>query len=307
MHRTARRTSTALALSGAAVLMSAALAPTALQARERASWGTASPVTAVNSPATEGCPIESPDGDSLFLMSTRGAGGDQDVWVATRGEDGAFGAPVELPAPVNSDANDFCPTALRGGWLLLVSTRGGTDAFGTVACGGGDLYLTRRSPATGEWAPLRNLGCATDGGPNGPGTEFGPSVVETAEGTQLYFSTGGALGSGTQDVQVSHRRADGAFGPAQRVAELSVDGVDDAMPNVRKDGLEVVFTSSRPGGQGGFDIWSSSRSSTDAPWSAPVNLGTAVNTGGSETRPSLSWKADRLYVGRSGEIQVSTR
>ena len=28
------------------------------------------------------------------------------------------------------------------------------------------------------------------------------------------------------------------------------------MPNVRKDGLEVVFASTRPGGHGSFDIWS---------------------------------------------------
>ena len=303
MYRSLRRAvlTTALACAGALLPLTEA------QARTYGAWTTATPVAAVNDAiSTEGCPIESPDGDSLYLMSTRD-GGDQDIWVAERGTDGAFGQPQLLPAPVNSGANDFCPTPLRGGSLLFVSTRGGTDAYGTAACGAGDMYVTRRSPATGEWAAPRNLGCATSGGPNGPGMEYGPSVVDTAAGTQLYFSTGGVVGTGTQDVHVSHLRSDGTFGSSAPVTELNT-GADDAMPNVRKDGLEIVLTSSRSGGVGAMDIWSSTRSSVHDPWSTPVNLGPAVNTSAGETRPSLSWHGTRLYFGRApGDVFVSTR
>ena len=301
MRRVACRAVMATALG----LVAASTPAIGAHAKQYGDWSAATPVAAVNSAATEGCPIEAPDGQSLYIMSTRGPGGDQDIWVATRAANGQFGAPQMLPAPVNSDANDFCPTPLRGKWLLFVSDRGGTDAYGTPACGGGDIYLTRRSPSTGQWAAPRNLGCVTRGGPNGPGTEFGPSLVETDAGTLLFFSSGGALGSNTQDIYVSPRRADGSFGPRERVAELNSPS-DDVMPNVRKDGLEVVFASSRPGGAGDFDIWSSTRSSVFAPWSAPVNLA-AVNTSGRETRPALSWDGRRLYFGRSGDIYVSTR
>lgn len=268
-------------------------------------WSAAAPVTAVNSGAVEGCPIEAPDGKSLYLMSTRGPGEDQDIWVAARGRDGKLGAPQMLPDPINTDANDFCPTPLRGKWLLFVSNRGGTDAYGTAACGGGDMYLTRLSPATGEWAEPRNLGCMADGGPNGPGTEFGPSLVETAAGTLLFFSSGGAPGSGTQDIYVSRQLADGTFGPREPVTELN-SPTDDMMPNVRKDGLEVVFASNRPVGGGAFDIWSATRSSVFEPWGAPVKLA-AVSTEAPETRPSLSWDGTRLYFGRAGDIYVSNR
>jgi hypothetical protein len=299
-----RRRSLPLAIG----LLVALAADGAASAAQHGPWQNAVPVTPVNSPtSTEGCPMESPSGMQLFIMSTRGAGGDQDIWVASRPDtDSAFGEPVELPAPVNSAANDFCPTPLRGKGLLFVSDRGGVDAYGTSACGSGDIYFTRRSPATGQWAAPRNLGCVASGGPNGPGTELGPSQVETDAGTQLFFSSGGAMGSNTQDIYVSNQRDDGSFGAPTLVAALS-SANDDAMPNVRKDGLEVVFASNRPGGQGAFDIWSSTRTSVFADWAAPVNLGTAVNGPGAETRPSLSWKADRLYFGRSGEIFVSTR
>lgn len=303
MHAHTRRYVLPLAAS---LLVAVGAAGTA-GAAQQGPWQLAQPVAAVNGPANEGCPIESPTGTELFVMSTRGTGGDQDIWVASRDDtDQPFGAPEELPAPVNSTANDFCPTPLRGNWLLFVSDRGGVDAHGTAACGAGDMYLTRRSPATGAWAAPSNLGCVTDGGPNGPGSEFGPSLVETDAGTQLYFSSGGAMGSLTQDIYVSDRRADGSFGARSLVVELATTS-DDAMPNVRKDGLEMVYTSNRPGGLGAFDIWTTSRDSASDTWGTPVNLGSAVNTLGPETRPSMSWRADRLYFGRSGEIFTSRR
>ena len=124
-------------------------------------------------------------------------------------------------------------------------------------------------------------------------------------GTQLFFSSGGAIGTGTQDIYVSDQRADGTFGARSLVSGLNT-ATDDTMPNLGKDGLEVVFASTRAGGAGSFDIWTSSRSSVFDAWSAPVNV-TVVNTVASETRPSLSWDGERLYVGRAGDIYVSHR
>lgn len=301
MHRRACPAVISMSLA----LLASVTPATGAHAKQYGDWSVPAPVAAVNSGAVEGCPIEAPDGKSLYLMSTRGPDGDQDIWVAARGADGRFAAPQELPYPVNTGANDFCPTPLRGKWLLFVSNRGGTDAYGTAACGGGDMYLTRLSPATGQWAEPRNLGCVADGGPNGPAIEFGPSMVETAAGTLLYFSSGGAPGSGTQDIYVSRRLADGTFGPPEPVTELN-SPTDDMMPNVRKDGLEVVFASNRPVGGGAFDIWSSTRSSVFEPWGAPAKLA-AVSTEAPETRPSLSWDGTRLYFGRAGDIYVSHR
>lgn len=285
-------------------LLAAVAAGPVAQAKVLGDWRAPTLVAGVNSGATEGCPIEAPDASALYLMSTRD-GGDQDIWLAPRLQDGSFGEPQLLPDPVNSAANDFCPTPLRGKSLLFVSNRGGTDAYGTVACGGGDLYLTRLDPSTGTWTPARNLGCTGNGGPNGPGTEFGPSVVETAEGTFLYFSSGGALGTGTQDVYVSREVAPGSFGAPSVVASLS-SAADDVMPNVRKDGLEVVFASNRPGGEGMFDIWTATRPDTGSAWSTPTVLAT-VSTPASDTRPSLSWDGTRLYFGSAGDIHVSHR
>jgi hypothetical protein len=296
-----------------ALALLAVFAPAA-QAMEFSPWAPA--VNAEDLPGTsdelntafqDGCPIQAPDGLSLFMASTRprfegDTRTDIDIWVAEReSTDAPWGAPQNLGAPVNSTADDFCPTPIRGEGLFFVSRR----VLPGVTCGMGDIYFTRLNPARG-WEPPEHLGCQSDGGPNTPLDEQGPSYVKTG-GPALYFSSG-------PDIYRSARHGDGSFGPAEPVAELNSTAMD-IQPNVRRDGREVVFASNRGGTSafGGQDIWVATRKDVNGPWSAPVNLGSAVNTAANETRPSLAWGATRLYFGRApgapvtADIWVSTR
>jgi hypothetical protein len=301
IHRPSTRA--ALVLSATVLLVGSGVTT----AKQFSAWGVAVPEVGINTAAAEGCPIESPKGDELYIASNRAGGignpDPNDIWVATRSSiGGAWSAPVNLGAQVNSAAADFCPTPLPGKRLLFVSNRAGPQACGLAPAG--DIYLTRRNPAHG-WATPTHLGCDADGtGPNFPGAEFGPSLVETAQGTLLYFSSNGY--GGDQDIYVSRQRSDGSFAPATVVAELSTD-FEDFMPNVSRNGLEIVLNSNRPGGYGLQDVYTAHRTSTSDPWSTPVNVGPNVNTAGSETRSSLSGDGTRLHFGRDGDIYVSTR
>jgi Tol biopolymer transport system component len=77
------------------------------------------------------------------------------------------------------------------------------------------------------------------------------------------------------------------------------------MPNVSRDGSEVVFASSRGGN---MDIYTATFDTNTGLWSSPVPVA-AVNTGDPESRPSLSADGTRLYFGRGApsDIYVSTR
>ena len=265
----------------------------------------------LNTPSLDGCPIQSPDGLSLYLASNRPrfAGDtrtDLDIWVASRGStDEPFGAPVNLGEPVNSTADDFCPTPVRGNGLFFVSR----EAL-PGACGLGDIYFARQNPAHG-WSEPEHLACAPDG-PNSALDEQGPSRVEIDGTEYLYFSRS-TLPAGTSgEIFVSANGA-GGYGPATAVTALNDPAANDIQPNVRKDGLEVVFSSARAGGVGSQDIWAASRDSSGDPWSTPYNLGVAVNTAAGESRPSLSWQGEQLLFGRSpgpegsSDIYVTTR
>jgi hypothetical protein len=240
----------------------------------------------LNTPFNDGCPIQAPDGLSLYIASNRtGTLGGNDIWVAHRPDrQSGWGMPVNLGAPVNSSADDFCPLPRRGHRLYFVSARDG-------GCGGPDIYRTRFRD--GIWEQPENLGCDI----NSNGAEASPSLFRAGHHRVLYFSStragGFAPDSGVADSDI-YFSVD--FGPAQLVPGLNTAS-DDSRPNVRHDGREIVFDSTRPGTLGGPDIWTSTRECRDGAWSAPVHLDAPINTPGSESRASLSWDGTQMVFG----------
>ena len=301
-----RRTLPRLAsVVGAVLLVAAGVAPVAADgSSDYSAWGTPEAVAGVNTAAHDGCPIESPNGRELYIASTRAGGfGKNDIWVAKRPNKLApWGPMTNLGPSINTADQEFCPTPLGGGWLLFVSDRPACGATPGLTPPVGDMYLTRRLH-DGSWTTPRHLGCVADGtGPNFSGGEFGPSLVRTEAGTYLYFSSTGT--SGNHDIYRSRLNSNGRFETPHAVAELNTGAVDQ-MPNVSRDGTEIVFASNRGGN---MDIWTATMNGSTGLWSSPIPV-TAVNTLEPETRPSLSGDGKRLYFGRgaTADIYVSTR
>ena len=272
---------------------------------------------AFNTPSLDGCPFPSRDGKMFFIASNRPGGlGGIDIWVATReSADDPWGAPVNVGAPVNSAANDFCPTLARDGHTFyFISNRAG-------GCGGDDIYTTRLRDDRGFDAP-EHLACDADGGPNSAGNEASPvPAQEPGSGRVLFFSSTRAGGPGAEAPGVLSGDADiyksewqgGAFGPAALVPVVN-SAFNDGQPNVTRDVLELFFFSNRPGTLGGNDIYSATRAKAHDAWSEPRNLGPNVNSAaGDETRPSPTWDGGTLYFGStrpgvgSTDIYVTTR
>lgn len=263
----------------------------------------------LNTAFNDGCPILSPDGLSLYMATNRPldengtVAKDLDIWVATRATTTSpWGAPVRLPAPVNSGADEFCPTPVRGHGLFFVSKR--TEA-------NGDIYFTRLRH--GVWDEPVHLGPNI----NSPYQEWSPSYFEDDRGRPvLYFSsTRPGIGpAGTQDIYYSVN-----FGPARPATELNTTA-NDSRPNVRHDGREIVFDSDRPGslpapstGLPSPDIYIASRPSASAPWSGVTHL-VGLSSTGADSRASLSWDGSIMVFGSnraggdgSGDIYVTTR
>jgi len=63
---------------------------------------------------------------------------------------------------------------------------------------------------------------------------------------------------------------------------------NDQHPALSKDGLNLYFSSDRPGGCGGLDIWVSQRESVDSPWETPFNLGCTINSSAIDMAPNLT-------------------
>ena len=88
----------------------------------------------------------------------------------------------------------------------------------------------------------------------------------------------------------------------------------DQNPVISRDGLTLYFSSDRPGGFGGLDIWVARRASADDPWGTPQNLGPNINTPYTDNSPALSPDGRQLifFSNRPGafgdtDIYVSRR
>jgi hypothetical protein len=122
---------------------------------------------------------------------------------------------------------------------------------------------------------------------NSPADEAEPRI--SADGSTLYL-TRPTPGAGI-DVLVAERSGDG-WGPPRPVHAInSPDNELSATPS--PDGGWVYFSSDRPGGLGGLDVWRVERSADG--WGQPERLGPEVNSAADDAWPALSHDATRLY------------
>ena len=140
-----------------------------------------------------------------------------------------------------------------------------------------------------------------------------PSI--TRDGLSLFFTSDRPGGSGAYDLWVTTRTTidDPWTEPANLGPTVNTSG-DDWAQSISGDGLSLYFMSDRPGGEGEYDIWLTTRKTTFDVWVPPVNLGPPVNSSYVDANPSISTDGLELYFasnrpGGSGDkdLWVSTR
>jgi hypothetical protein len=87
---------------------------------------------------------------------------------------------------------------------------------------------------------------------------------------------------------------------------INMEGVTSTHPYVvHSDNTEILyFSTNREGGQGGMDIWYTTRdiNSNDIDFTFPINLGSKINTPGDEITPYYNDKEQVLYFASNGQI-----
>ncbi|MBI3588773.1 PD40 domain-containing protein [Candidatus Micrarchaeota archaeon] len=255
----------------------------------------------VNSVLEETDPFISKDGLSLYFACNGcpGGFGGRDIYVSQRAsENDPWGPPQNLGPKVNTSFDEGSPAlSVDGHRLYFNSNRLG-------GFGAGDIYVSRRHNKRDDfgWQDPENLGS----GVNTDANENQPCIFEDDDTgiITLYFTSKRPGGMGGDDIYASTLQPDETFGPAAPVLELSTSSEDRSV-TIRRDGLELIFLSNRPGsilnaqGLPSFDLWVSTRVSTPDPWSQPVNVDPlgllGVNTGRHDGGPALSFDGKALY------------
>jgi hypothetical protein len=265
-----------------------------------------------SAPENLGAPINGPFADtgarlskaglSLYFSSSRPCSEgdavlDFNLWVARRS---ATDAPWEEPVclAINAEARvagdapyqDREPELSRDQhWLYFTSDRPGS--LGPAVPAGGDIWVSRRSDVHDDrgWTePVSLAGINTAAG------ERTPQYFENEQGRpQLFFSS---TRSGVFDIWVVDVVDGVSVLPPRRVDEVNADDLLDGGGTVSGDGLEMVIFRGRPGAGIPLDLYSATRPNVHAPWSAPINLGSAVNSTANDQEPALSPRGDMLFL-----------
>ncbi len=163
-------------------------------------------------------------------------------------------------------------------------------------------------PRFSDWSTPVNLGSIV----NSPFIDQGASVSK--DGLSLYFHcTGCSTGTGA-DIYVSQRaNVEDPWGPPQRLGPNINTTSNEQAPTLSIDGHRLFFSSDRPGGSGGHDLYVSRRRDKrdDFGWGPSVNLGGAINSNVDDQTPDPFEDEDGtsvLFFGRgpigSGAVDI---
>ena len=222
----------------------------------------------VNSLSTDWSPSISADGLSLYFNSNRPGGyGSHDLWITTRPTIyNPWGTPENLGPTVNSSAHEAFPSISADGLsLFFESPRPG-------GYGGYDLWVTTRTSKDDPWGEPVNLGSKVNSSSN----DATPGI--SADGLSIFFESDRSGGYGNFDIFVTTRTTPDADWSAPVNLGATVNSSDwDGGPRISANGLALFFFSRRPGGSGNYDLWVTTRETTNEDWGIPVNLSPTVN------------------------------
>lgn len=230
--------------------------------------------SSVNTTFVDGCASHAKGGLEIYFNSNRA--GSQDIFVARRASTSeGFGAPVRLPAPVNTSSAEACPTIVNGNRLYFSSDRD-DPAY--------DLYVSKLGPK-GWSAPVR-LGPNINTNGN---LEETPTFYEDDQGREVMIFTRRSPSSGLAGAGGKlYQSIDG--GPASLVQGGPHSSAGDNRASVTHDGRTIFWDSVRGGNP---DLYYATRSSTSQQWGEAIRLADLSSTA-LDLRPFVNWDGTLL-------------
>ncbi len=189
--------------------------------------------------------------------------------------------PIKMAAPINNYFVQAYPilTADQQTMIYYVIRTSERNAQG-------DIMISKKE--NGVWSHPISISDKI----NTPMEEGAPSL--SADGRTLVYAACNLPDVvGGCDIYVSYKEGEEWSAPLNMGREINSTSWDSE-PSISADGRTLYFSSERPGGQGGYDIWHS-RLVKDGAWSKAQNMGLDINTKGNENNPFIHANGSTLY------------
>lgn len=178
-----------------------------------------------------------------------------------------------------------------------------------LAAAGILLVVGSKAKADSVFGTPENLGSTVNS------SAWDNDPIVSADGLSLFFDSRRPGGYGGFDVWVTTRETvQDSWGQPVNLGPPVNSASNEASGGISPDGLKFYFISNRPGGLGSYDIWVTTRTTIQDPWSDPVNLGSTINSsagdlGGRISADGLEFYFNSNRPGGSGgyDIWVATR
>lgn len=193
-------------------------------------------------------------------------------------------APRSVGPTINTPSDEYLPSLTADGNTMIFTRR---DLYNE------DFYKSERQP-DGSWGRAENLR-----GVNTLQNEGAQAI--NADGRWLVFTACNRRNDGSQgscDLYWSQLK-DGAWTKPVPFSAAVNSAYWDAQPTISPDNKTIFFSSDRPGGQGGKDLWFTTRL-PNGRFTEPQNLGAPINTPGDEQAPFLHPDGQTLYFTSDG-------
>lgn len=237
----------------------------------------------INTPFDDFAPSFTADGKTMVFNSKRSGEAYQNIYLC-RNEDGKWSEPRGINE-INSPYNDETPFITPdGAFIFFASDRDGSlempaDAAGKIRVSY-DLYVSQN--IGGRWQrPIRLPGTV-----NTVHHERSPSLSRDL--STLYYTTwpfGTIDRAYIMSAEYRDETGDGSFVNARPMPSPINIGEQDISLTPAPDGKGFFFSSRRPGGYGGWDLYFAPFE--NGRFGSPVNLGPGINSNSNDVHLSI--------------------
>ncbi|HEX2920601.1 MAG TPA: OmpA family protein [Bacteroidales bacterium] len=199
--------------------------------------------------------------------------------------------PQSVGAGINTTDDEYWPSITADGSTLIFTkqpaTRNGSNGPAQE-----DFYISIFSDNT--WQKAVNAGYPLNTQQN----EGAQSL--SSDGRYMYFTACDRKNSvGSCDIYYAFNSEGKWSEPVNLKSPVNSRGWE-SQPSISADGRTLFFSSNRPGGFGGKDIWMSKKNDNNE-WSNPVNPGDLINSEGDEMSPFIHFDGQTLYFSSNGK------
>lgn len=155
----------------------------------------------------------------------------------------------KLTSQVNKEGASYAAAWMNTSTLVFTATRAAVDEKSKLTEYNNALYTTAQQGGSfNEAQKLAVTGITS--------THQGVASF-TPDGNKMFFTGWNTLADGKKTFAIYRSdKTTSGWSPAVLVeGGINVEGADTRQPHVTADGKYLLFSSNRPGGQGGFDIW----------------------------------------------------